>query len=56
MSALGSRIRRDSGSRRRGYLDDFFGGDDRTRTDDPLLAKQVLYQLSYVPVFTFGKL
>ena len=25
------------------------GGDDRTRTDDPLLAKQVLYQLSYVP-------
>ncbi len=26
-----------------------FGGDDRTRTDDPLLAKQVLYQLSYVP-------
>ena len=28
----------------------FFGGDDRTRTDDPLLAKQVLYQLSYVPV------
>jgi hypothetical protein len=24
-------------------------GDDRTRTDDPLLAKQVLYQLSYVP-------
>src|SRR5207253_1499131 len=25
------------------------GGDDRTRTGDPLLAKQVLYQLSYVP-------
>src|SRR6476660_6845141 len=25
------------------------GVDDRTRTDDPLLAKQVLYQLSYVP-------
>jgi hypothetical protein len=24
-------------------------GDDRTRTGDPLLAKQVLYQLSYVP-------
>ena len=23
-----------------------FGGDYRTRTDDPLLAKQVLYQLS----------
>jgi len=29
-------------------------GDERTRTADPLLAKQVLYQLSYVPVFTFG--
>ena len=27
----------------------FCRGDDRTRTDDPLLAKQVLYQLSYVP-------
>ena len=24
-------------------------GDDRVRTDDPLLAKQVLSQLSYVP-------
>jgi hypothetical protein len=28
----------------------FLGGDERTRTADPLLAKQVLYQLSYVPV------
>ena len=27
------------------------GGDDRDRTDDPLLAKQVLSQLSYTPVF-----
>ena len=25
------------------------GGDKRTRTVDPLLAKQVLYQLSYTP-------
>ena len=25
------------------------GGDDRTRTDDPLVANQVLSQLSYVP-------
>ncbi len=25
------------------------GGDDGTRTHDPLLAKQVLFQLSYVP-------
>ena len=27
-----------------------FGGGDRTRTDDPLLAKQALSQLSYTPV------
>ena len=27
-----------------------FGGADRDRTGDPLLAKQVLYQLSYVPL------
>ena len=27
------------------------GGDERDRTDDPLLAKQVLSQLSYTPVF-----
>ena len=26
------------------------GGGKRTRTDDPLLAKQVLYQLSYTPI------
>ena len=26
-----------------------FGGDNRDRTDDPLLAKQVLSQLSYTP-------
>ncbi len=25
-------------------------GDDGTRTHDPLLAKQVLYQLSYIPL------
>ena len=28
----------------------FYGGGKRIRTDDPLLAKQVLYQLSYTPV------
>jgi hypothetical protein len=28
------------------------GGDDGARTHDPLLAKQVLYQLSYVPEST----
>ena len=26
------------------------GGDNRARTDDPLLAKQVLSQLSYTPI------
>ena len=26
-----------------------FGGDERDRTADPLLAKQVLSQLSYIP-------
>ena len=29
------------------------GGDKRDRTADPLLAKQVLSQLSYTPVFIF---
>ena len=27
------------------------GGDNRVRTDDPLLAGQVLSQLSYTPIF-----
>ena len=27
------------------------GGDNRNRTDDPLLARQVLSQLSYTPMF-----
>ena len=30
------------------------GGDSRTRTDDPLLAKQVLSQLSYTPLYEIG--
>ena len=30
-------------------LRSLFGGDERDRTDDPLLAKQVLSQLSYTP-------
>ena len=30
-----------------------FGGDDGIRTHDPLLAGQVLSQLSYTPKFTF---
>ena len=29
-------------------------GDSRIRTGDPLLAKQVLYQLSYTPGYLFG--
>jgi hypothetical protein len=29
-------------------------GDERTRTADPLLAKQVLYRLSYVPMSACG--
>ena len=28
------------------------GGDEQNRTVDPLLARQVLSQLSYTPVFT----
>ena len=28
------------------------GGDERDRTDDPLLAKQVLSQLSYTPIWS----
>ena len=28
------------------------GGDERNRTADPLLARQVLSQLSYAPIFT----
>ena len=34
------------------YLSKISGGDERDRTDDPLLAKQVLSQLSYTPVRT----
>ena len=30
------------------------GGDEETRTPDFLLAKEALYQLSYVPFFWFG--
>ena len=29
-----------------------YGGGNRVRTDDPLLAGQVLYQLSYTPSFS----
>ena len=30
-----------------------YGGDEEDRTPDPLLAKQVLSQLSYTPMFGF---
>ena len=30
------------------------GGDEETRTPDPLLAKEMLYQLSYVPELPAG--
>ena len=33
-----------------------FGGDEEDRTPDPLLAKQVLSQLSYTPIFLQGLL
>jgi hypothetical protein len=31
------------------------GGDEETRTPDPLLAKEMLFQLSYVPAQLPGK-
>ena len=34
---------------RKAWEPEDLGGDDRTRTDDPRLAKAVLSQLSYVP-------
>ena len=36
------------------YFIVMFGGGERDRTDDPLLAKQVLSQLSYTPFFVGG--
>ena len=33
-----------------------FGGDEEDRTPDPLLAKQVLSQLSYTPIGFAGSL
>ena len=32
-----------------GYLSDWIGGRTRTRTLDPLIKSQLLYQLSYAP-------
>ena len=36
-------------------VDGYFRGDSRIRTGDPLLAKQVLYQLSYTPEVVPGR-
>ena len=33
-----------------------FGGDEESRTPDPLLARQVLSQLSYTPTFFLYRL
>ncbi len=37
------------------FLYRLIGGDERIRTADPLRAKQVLYQLSYIPTI-WGKM
>ena len=34
------------------HIYDCYGGDEEDRTPDPLLARQVLSQLSYTPKFT----
>ena len=36
-----------------GFSADEGGGDEETRTPDPLLAKEMLCQLSYVPAMSF---
>jgi hypothetical protein len=35
------------------FFKEIYGGDKEARTPDPLLAKQMLYQLSYIPVEVF---
>ena len=42
------------GDGRRFRLPTPFGGDEEDRTPDPLLARQVLSQLSYTPMFSQG--
>ena len=42
------------GDGRRFRLPTPFGGDEEVRTPDPLLARQVLSQLSYTPVLGQG--
>ena len=33
------------------YIFQCAGGDEESRTPDPLLARQMLYQLSYTPTY-----
>jgi hypothetical protein len=42
------------GKRRKTNWKPKLGGAGRVRTGDPLLAKQVLYQLSYGPIFGYA--
>jgi hypothetical protein len=42
--------RRNAGAGKPKKVEEKFGGRDRDRTGDPLLAKQVLSQLSYTPI------
>ena len=38
------------------YAPNMYGGDEENRTPDPLLAKQVLSQLSYTPIIIWDLL
>jgi hypothetical protein len=49
------RLRRGLFSNAEGFSADEGGGDEETRTPDPLLAKEMLCQLSYVPRFRSAK-
>jgi hypothetical protein len=45
------RFRKSNADPKNAYeIGEFLGGDEGARTPDPLLAKQVLYQLSYIPI------
>ncbi len=42
--------------RQRACVYSVYGGDEETRTPDPLLAEQVLSQLSYAPILFYQRL
>ena len=50
---IGAALRRFGSSALRPTLEGV-GGDEETRTPDPLLAKEMLYRLSYVPLVMSG--